>query len=188
MEDLGPAGPPEGLHGFGQFTQHQGPLSLFGAQQRRESTDGFLQLVTLLEQPTGFECCQPLEWHVEDVVGLDAAEVESFHEPDTGGSRVLGATDDGDDLVNGVQGREEASDQVKAFLGLVQPVAGASDHDVQAVVYVVAAHLLDAECAGLAVHQHDVVDAEGLLQGCQPVELSEDGLRVVAGLHRHLDA
>ena len=49
VDDLGPAGSPEGLHGFGQFVQYQRPLSPLGSEERREATDGCLQVVPFVE-------------------------------------------------------------------------------------------------------------------------------------------
>ena len=188
MDYLGPAGTPERLHGFGQLVQHQRPLPLLGAEERGEVADGGLQVVPLVEQATGLQCGEPLQGHVEDVVGLEPAEVETIHEAVARRRRILRAADDGHHLVDDLQSHEEAGHQVESLLGPGQPVACAAHHHVEAVVDVVTAHLVDPECAGLAIDQDDVVYAERLLQRRQAVQLAQDGLGVVAGLDRHLEA
>ena len=59
------------------------------------------------------------ERHVEDVVGLDLAELERLgHEAGAGRGAVVGAPDERDDGVDHVERLEQALDDVGAVLGL----------------------------------------------------------------------
>src|SRR5690606_21066433 len=79
---------------------------------------------------------------------------------------VAGAAgaDDLDDVVDGGDGVDQTDDDVLALLRLAQLELGAAPDDLDAVVDVVLDELLEAQRAGLAVDQRDVVDGEGLLE------------------------
>jgi hypothetical protein len=101
---------------------------------------------------------------------------------------VLGGPDDAHDLVDGVERDEEPLDDVQAIRALPSRNSAAPHHDVEAVVDIGEAQVVETERLGLAVDEHHVVDAEALLHGGEAVELGEHGVGVHAGLALDLDA
>ena len=69
-----------------------------------------------------------------------------------------------DDLVDVVHGLEQAFQNMGAGQALVQVVLGAAGHHVLLVLDVPVQHLPQAQDLGLAVHQGQHDDAEGVLQ------------------------
>ena len=60
--------------------------------------------------------------HVEDVDGLDLAELERLgHQPGLGRGGVVAGADEGDDLVDDVERLDAALEDVLAAAGLVEP-------------------------------------------------------------------
>ena len=65
---------------------------------------------------------QLAQLHVEDVDGLELAELERLgHQPRLGGRRVVARPDQGDDLVDDVERLDPALEDVLAVAGLVEP-------------------------------------------------------------------
>ncbi len=120
--------------------------------------------------------------HVQDVVGLDLAERERGHQLLARGIGVGRCPDDLDDLVEVIEGDQQAQDDVVAFLGLAQVVPRSARDDVDLVIDVVADHLGEVEGARDAVDQRQHDDAEGLLELRVLVELVEHHVRVGAAL------
>ena len=77
--------------------------------------------------------------------------------PVAGGGAVLGPADQGDDLVDDVDGLEQALDDVGAVLGLPQPELGPPADDLDLVVDVGLQRLHEVERAGHAVDEGDGV-------------------------------
>ena len=152
------------------------------AEDLEQRGDGGAQLGELGLELLDLERDQAAQLHVQDVAGLHVGEAEPVHQRRARDGDVGGGADDPDDLVDVGEREQQALDQVRALLGLAQPVARPAGHDVGAVLEEDLEQLLEAERPRLAVDERDVVDAEGLLQRRQAVELAEDGLRVEAGL------
>ena len=91
--------------------------------------------------------------------------LEPLHQAGAGRLGILAGPDDADDLVEVVEGDQQALQDVGPLLGLVQLEAGAPDDDVLLVVEVVAEHLAQRQGAGHPVDQGQHVDAEGGLHG-----------------------
>ena len=102
--------------------------------------------------------------HVEDVVGLHLVEVEGLHQPGARLGGVLGAPDDGDDVVDVGDGDHEAAYQVQAVLGLAELEPRPAKGDLEAVVEVDLEHLLQRHGAWLALDERDGVDREGVFK------------------------
>ena len=115
--------------------------------------------------PTELHLLQPRELaqaRVEDGLGLDLAELEGR---DQLLLRLVLVADDADHLVEVEVGDPEAVEDVEAGLDLGQPVAGAADQHIAAMVEEGQQHLLQPHDAGRAAGVEDVeVDAEAVLQ------------------------
>ena len=125
---------------------------------------------------------EPAQRHVQDVVGLDLAELERAHQLLARGVGVLGRADDLDDLVEVIERDQQAEHDVIALLGLAQVEPCAPRDDVDLMVDVVAHHLGEVQRARDAVDQRQHDDAEVLLQLRVLVELVEHHVRVGAAL------
>ena len=118
------------------------------------------------------------EGHVEDVVGLHLGELEALaHEPLAGGRAVVGRLDEGDDLVDQVDGLEQPLDDVGPVLGLLEAELRAAGDDVGLVVDVGDQRIAQVEQAGHAVDQRHHVHREVRLQRRLLVEVVEDHQR-----------
>ncbi len=152
------------------------------AEQLLEGGDLRLQVVALgLELDPG-ELRQAPQAQLEDVLGLHGGEVEDVHEPGARLLAVVGRADDLDDLVDVEDRDEQALDEVQAVAAALQAVAAAARDHADAVIEVDPQELAQAERLRLSADQGDVVDAEGVLERRQSVELLEHGQRVEAGL------
>ena len=89
------------------------------------------------------------------MVGLDLGKPEALDQPGTGLGIIARGADDGDDLVDIVEGNDETLEDVSALFGLAQLVTCAALDDVDLVVDVVIEHVLEA--------QREVIDAEARL-------------------------
>ncbi len=74
-------------------------------QDLAEPGDLFLQLLVLGLQLFALEALEGLQTHVQDRLGLDIVQLESFHQTLLG--VVIGRTDDADDLVDVVLGDQQ---------------------------------------------------------------------------------
>ncbi len=126
--------------------------------------DPFEQLGVLLFELAALQAGQCPEAHVDDGLCLHFAQAEALHEGRLGHVGRLRTADDGDDLVDMVEGDEQTAEDVGPFLGLVEVVARAALHDVVPVVHEVADEVLQVEQHGTSVHQRDVVHREAGLQ------------------------
>ena len=131
----------------------------------------------LLLDLVALEAGEAAQAHLEDGLGLLGREAKALDQALGGLSVGLRGADDGDDLVDVVEGHEVALEDVGARLGLLEVVARAAGHNVHLVVNVVAQDLGQREALGHAVHERQVVHAKGGLQGGELVEVVEDDLR-----------
>ena len=95
---------------------------------------------------------------------------------------VVRGADDLDDLVDVEDRDEQTLDEVQALLAAREAVAAAPGDDLDAVVEVDPQQLPEPERLRLPFDEGDVVDAERVLEGRQPVQLVEHRLRVEARL------
>ncbi len=124
----------------------------------------------------GFQGCEPAQRHVEDRVGLNLAEFKALDEGGARLGRVRGAPDDPHDLVDVVDGDDEAFEDVRPGLGLVEPELGPPLDDLHLVIEVVADQLGQVERPRDAVDQRHRIDTEVLLQLGQLEQLVHDHL------------
>lgn len=156
-------------------------------EDRLQAGDLLHEPPVLLQKLLPFQGHEALEAHVQDGLGLGLGEAEAFHEGDAGLGGVLGAADQGDDLVNVVQGDEEAFQDVGPLLRLPELKEAPAAHHLLAVVQVVAHQVQEGEDLGLPVHDGEEVHREGGLEGGVLVELVQDHLGVGAPLELNGD-
>ena len=145
------------------------------AEDRLEHADGLPERGHLgLEVDLG-EPRELAEPQVEDVLGLDVGELEGRgHEAGAGRGAVFGPADEGDHLVDDVDGLEQALDDVGPILRLPQSELGPPADDLDLVVDVGLQRLHEVERAGDAVDERHRVDGEVRLQRRVLVEVVED--------------
>ena len=103
------------------------------------------------------------------MVGLDPAQREALHQGIAGSRCVLRAPDDDHHLVNSAECHEQPGHDVQPFLSALPAESGTPHHDLEAVVDVVAAQVVQPDRSRFTVDQHDVVDPERLLHRGQAV-------------------
>ena len=119
---------------------------------------------------------------------LHVRQAEAFHQPRAGLIGRFRLADDADGLVQVVQYNHEALEQVRPFLGLGQVEAGAAGDHLVAVFHEVVYHVLQAQQAGAAMHQGDVVHAERRLHFGVLEQFVEHHVGVGVALDVHHDA
>ena len=147
-----------------QLSAHDRQQQLLVGQDRAKARDGLLQLGVLLLQPLALQAGQAGQAHVQNGLRLLLGEVEARHQRVARDVRALALADGAHDLVDVVQRLEQALQDVRARLGLVQVVAGAAGGDLLLVLQVVVEHLVQREHLRLAVDQGQHDRAEGFLQ------------------------
>ncbi len=171
------------LHGdLLQLVGHESLDACRAAEDLLQFGDLGRQLVALGLQLDAGELGEPAEPQLQDVVGLQRAEVEHLLQPRARLVGVVGGADDLDDLVDVEDRDEEALDQVQALLAAREPELRAARDDADAVVEVDLQQLAQAQGLRAARDEGDVVDREALLQRRVPVELLEHGVRAEPGL------
>ncbi len=133
-------------------------------EDRLEFLDLPVQLIALGLELDAAEPGEPAQAKLEDVLGLNLAEVEDLDEPGARLLAVVGGADDLDDLVDVEDGQQEPLDQVQPFPAPREAELAASRDDGQPVVEVDLEQLLEAEGSGSALDERDVVDVEALLE------------------------
>ncbi len=96
--------------------------------------DALLELGRLVLDLLALEGGEAAELHLEDGVGLQFVDVEQLHQPAARDLDRLRAADERDDVVQRVERLEVAAQDVRASLGLVEPVLRAADDHVDLVV------------------------------------------------------
>jgi len=90
----------------------------FSASSLSSFPDAFLELLVLVLQLLALQRGQPAQGHVQDGLGLHLGELEALDEVLLGRVRGAGAADDGDDLVEEVQGQQQTFQDMGPFPGL----------------------------------------------------------------------
>ena len=134
------------------------------AEQLLELGDLGLERVALGLELDARELRQPAKAQLEDVLGLDLAEVEHLAQARARLLAVVRGADDLDDLVDVEDRDEQTLDEVQALLAPREAVAAAPGHDLDAVVEVDPQQLLEPERLRLPLDEGDVVDAERVLE------------------------
>ncbi len=165
-----------------QFLEHDRSLALLGTEDLLELFDGGDELDLLGDEFVVGESGEAAESQLEDPLGLLIAERELLHQTFACLVGVRRGADDRHHEIDVVDRDEQALDDVEPFGGLAEPELRPLDDDVEAVVDVVLAELEEADRGRGAVDQYDVVDAEGLLEGRQLVELLEQEFGLDPGL------
>ncbi len=145
-------------------------------EDRLEIGDPLVELRQFGTQLVDLERREPAKRHVEDGVRLDLGELEPLDQPAAGVGRVGRTADDRHDLVDVVDGDDEAFEDVGTGLGLIEPELRPALDDLHLVVEVVPDHLGDVQRPGNPVDQGDHVVADAVLKWGQLVELVEHHL------------
>ena len=140
-----------------------------------ELGDGLAQLGDLGLEVAAAQTGEPRQGHVEDVLGLHLGELERRgHQGRASRGAVVGCPDGGDDLVDHVEGLEQAFDDVGPLTGDAQPVERAPPDDLDLVFDVGMEGLDQVERPRDAVDQRNGVHREVRLQRRVLVEVVED--------------
>ena len=125
---------------------------------------------------------EPAQPELENVFGLDQAQVEDIDQPGASLFAVVALPDDLDHFVDIDDRNQEAFDEVQSLLAAREPEETAPTNDAEPVVEVDLQQFFEAERAGAAVDERDIVDAEAVFERGQPVELLEHGIRAESRL------
>ena len=120
---------------------------------------------------------QATQLHVQDGLSLSLVNLQELHQSGARLVRGGGAANQGDNLVQSIQGLEQAAQDVRLFLRLAQTVAGTADDNIQLVVDPVAHESVQGQGAGHAVHDGQHVRGEVLLQLGVLVQVVQHNLR-----------
>ena len=161
---FGAAGVAVALLDFLQLSFDDAALQVFRLQHRLEVVNQAHQLLVLGHDFVAFQAREALQTHVEDGAGLNLAQRKSLDELPAGHLPVARAANEGNHLVEVVEGDEQTFQDVGALLRFGQLVAGAAHHHLGAVLHEVLNQLLEVERHRASLHQADVVDAERALQ------------------------
>ena len=127
--------------------------------------DELLEVVVLGLELGLLESGELAETHLDDGGGLSLGESEGRHEFGLGLVDIGGTAYDGDDLVDDVDGPEQAFEDMGALLCLLEVEPGAAHHDLVTEVYEIGDDLLERKGTGTALDQRHVVDGEAGLEG-----------------------
>lgn len=155
-------------------------LPLGAGEDVEQVGDRGAQLGGLGLQLALFQAGEPAQLHVEDRLGLALAEAERLHQARLGLLAGLAAADDGDDLVDHVDGAQQAFDDVQAGLVAGEQEAAAADDHVDAVLDPALHQALEPDRARAAAVEGDHVDAEVVLERGVLPQLVEDEVGVLA--------
>ena len=139
--------------------------------------DELVQLVNLGGELLASQAGELAQAHGENGVALRVIQTKALVHAALCLGLGLGGADDVHDLVDVVDGDEQALLDVDVLQRLVEVKLGASGHHVDLVVDVVLQHLAQRERAGHTVHQGDVDGVEVGLQRRLLVEVVEHHLR-----------
>ena len=134
------------------------------------------ELVVLIGDLLPLQGGQLAQLHVEDGLRLDLVDLQELHQAGLGLRRRRGPADQRDDLVDAVEGLEQAAQDVGALFGLAQQEARTADDDLDLVVDPVPDELVEAQRTRHALDQGQHVRAERLLQLRVLVQVVEDDL------------
>ncbi len=172
---------------------HLGELVLDHRAEHRLVAEDGLQLLDpltefaeLLFEAGAPETGEANELHVEDVVRLTLAERHRLVlEGGQGGGPVLAPSDQGDDLVDQVEGPNQTFDDVLSITGLTQPVLGSTGHHFDLVTDVGHEGIAQVESAGHPIDDRHHVHGEAALQRGVLEQVVQDDVR--GGVSLELD-
>ena len=171
---------------FVEFVTHDRALAFLAGEDVVVVGDLALQFLVLVQDLLAFEGCETAQLHGEDGVRLHIVHVKQVHEACACGIHGGGAADEGDHLVDHVEGLQVALQNVVAFLRFALEVAGAAFDDFELMIHPVLDERVEAERARHAVHEGEHVGAERLLQLRVLVQVVEHDLRHGVALeHQH---
>ena len=124
----------------------------------------FLQLLTL---QTG----EGTQTHIHDGTRLDEREGEALHKLLDSFLRLAGRTDDADDFVDIVDCDDQALEDVDTLLSLAQLKLRTAVDDIVTVLDEELDEITKVQQLRTALHERNIIDAEGALQCAHLVEL-----------------
>jgi hypothetical protein len=137
------------------------------------------ELLHLLLELRPAQASEAAQLHVEDVFGLHLGELEGLRlQRVASGGLVRRGADRGDDLVDEVERLDEALDDVRPVLRLLQAELGAPGDDLHLVLDVVEERVAQVQRARHAVDQRHGVDRERGLHRRALVEVVQAPARV----------
>ena len=187
VDDLSPAILAVRVDKFAELVQHELATAVLAAEQPLVLRDVGAQAGGFVFELELGQCSEATQRHVENVRGLDDRQLEAFNEAIPGFGSVLRRADDGNHLVDRIEGDQETFEDVEAILRLLQSELGSADDDLEPVIDVGLAEVVEPERGGYAVDEHHIVDAEGLLERGEAIQLLEHRLRIDGRLHIDLD-
>ena len=149
---------------LGKFLTDDRALTLRRGQDRRELVNHRLKLVVTVNQLLALESRQTTQLHVEDRLRLEFIDAQQLHQAVTCDLDRGGGADQGNNLIKGVKGLEQPTQDVGLLLGLAQPERRPSPDDIHLVLDPVADERAQRQCARHTVNQRQHVGAEGGLQ------------------------
>ena len=155
---------------------------MFVAEDLPQVFDRGLQFVALSFELNAGELRQAAQLQVEDVGRLDFGEVEDVHQPGASLCCIVRGADQLHNFVNVEDRNEQTLHQVQTVECFLQAEFAAAADDVDPVGNEHLEQGLQPQGAGTAVHQADVVDAEGVFHRGQAVQLFENSFRIETGL------
>ncbi|GAA4953418.1 hypothetical protein GCM10023238_19800 [Streptomyces heliomycini] len=160
----------------GQLLADDAALADRGGEDLVVLADLRLEFVVLLDDLLALQGGQAAQLHLEDGVGLDVVDLQEVHQAPARDLHGVTAPDQRDDLVDGIQGLQQAAQDVRPLLGLAQPEARTTDDDLDLVVHPVPDERVQGERARHPVDQRQHVGAEVGLQVGVLVEVVQDDL------------
>ena len=124
----------------------------------------FLQLLTL---QTG----EGTQTHIHDGTRLDEREGEALHKLLDSFLRLTSSTDDADNLVDIVDSDDQALEDMDTLLGLAQLKLCTAVDDIVTVLDEELDEVTKVQQLRAALHERNIIDAEGALQCTHLVEL-----------------
>ena len=133
-------------------------------EHRFQVVDKLHQLVVLGHNLVALQAGEALQAHIENGAGLNFAELEALDELATSHLRVARAANKLYNLVQMVEGNEQAFEYVGTLLGFSQLVPGAPNDDFGAVLHKVMNELLQVQRHRAALHQAHIINTKRTLQ------------------------
>ena len=149
---------------FLELVTNDRALTLRASQNVFEVRDFEFDLGQLVDDLLTLEGGQTTQLHAEDGIGLDLVDVEEFHQSGASDVDGLRRTDQGDDLVQSVEGLDQTAQDVGALLCLAKQVPGTTNDDLELMRRVQTDHLVEAQRARHSVDDGEHVAAEAGLQ------------------------
>ena len=151
------------LHGLG-FVLHNGKASALACKNIQEIGNFLFQACQLFLDFFALQAGELPQAHLYNGLGLHVVQAETFHQRCFAFRYGFGGPQNGDHLVDEVQGNHQAFQNMGPLLGLFQVEPGAPGDDIHLELDVFLQNLPQVQHLRLPVHnsQHD--DAEGGLQ------------------------